>query len=376
MNKTTVASNFLSRYPRITLLIGGILLGILATEAVSRLVLWRLQQSHDPRIHDHFYFDENEIFRIKPNSQGWTIGADEKPIMVAINSEGLRGRELRKAPRKRIVFTGDSIVFAGGVELEETFVVLLEDQFRGEGQDVEVINAGTTDVGIDQYVLQAKHNRFEKYKPDLIVIGLYLNDSRPPQGFLGENQDSFFMFLQRWPFKYLASTHFLKQGYIIVQQKLGKTFSKRFDWIHRYLSESWIHSLEEFQQTVREARYDWGAGWTSKFQETVQPALKEISEIYSRKGIKFAVVVFPVSSQVYTNITDPFINHPQRQLSKFANETKMDFLDLLPDLKRHKNLWLFVDQCHFNRQGNRTVAKITYPFLKDLLEQKTKINRP
>ena len=95
------------------------------------------------------------------------------------------------------------------------------------------------------------------------------------------------------------------------------------------------------------------------------------AQAHSIKGWskKFAVVLFPVSAQVTTNLADPFIDYPQRQLSAFANAANMQFFNLLPDLKRHKNLRLFVDQCHLNREGNRIVAKITYPFLKDLLEQ-------
>ena len=61
MDKNAIPSRSLSRRSKILLLIAGILIGILATEAVSRLVLWRLQQSHGHRIYDHFYFDQNEI---------------------------------------------------------------------------------------------------------------------------------------------------------------------------------------------------------------------------------------------------------------------------------------------------------------------------
>jgi len=377
VDKNSARPHSLKRWSKITILMVSIFLTLLVAEGASRIFLRRSSHTFGEKIHDYFYFDPNGVFRIRPNSRGWHAGFDGKPIMVTTNSDGFRGRELRASPAQRVIFVGDSIVFNGGVQQDETFIALLEDQFQRDSHNVEIINAGATDVGIDQYLLQAKNNYFDKYNPDLVVLGLYLNDSRPPQGFLGENnQDKFLLLLKRSPFKHLALTHFLRQGYFIVQQKRGKQFSKRFNWIKRYISGTWIHSLQEFQLTVREAQFDWGAAWDTSFEETVYPSLTDLKEIYSSKGVKLAVVLFPVSPQVYTNLTDPFINHPQRQASKFANETKMHFLDLLPDLKRHKNLRLFVDQCHLNREGNRIVAKMTYPFLKDLLKQKTELSRP
>ena len=370
MNKNSAQAHSIKGWSKITILMVSIFLTLLVAEGASQIFLRRSSHTSGEKIHDYFYFDPNGVFRIKPNSRGWHRGYDQEPIMVTINSDGFRGPELRAFPTQRIIFIGDSIVFDGGVPQEKTFIALLEDQFREDGHDVEIMNAGTTDVGVDQYLLQAKLNRFDNYKPDLVVIGLYLNDSRPPQGFLGENhQDKFLLLLKRPPFKHLALTQFLRRGYFLVQQKGKKKFSERFNWIKRYQSGKWIYSLQEFQLTVREAQFDWGAAWDSSFEETVYPALNDIKEIYSRKGIKFAVVLFPVSAQVTTNLADPFIDYPQRQLSAFANAANMQFFDLLPDLKRHKNLRLFVDQCHLNRQGNRIVAKITYPFLKDLLEQ-------
>ena len=377
MNNNSDQPHPVKGWKKILVLFGAILLTLLVAEGLSRLILRKSSQAYGPKIHDNSYFDHNGVFRIRANSHGWHRGFDKKPILVKINSQGFRGPELRASPGDRIIFTGDSVVFNAGVQQEKTFIVLLEDHFQRDGHNVEIINAGTSDLGIDQYLLQAKHNRFDKYKPDLVVIGLYLNDSRPPQGFLGEkHQDKLHRFLYHTPLRHLALTHYLRRGYIIFQLKRGKNFSKRFKWFARYNAQMWKDNLDEFRQTVREAQFDWGAAWNSSFEEKVYPALKEINEIYSRKGVKFAVVVFPVGAQVYTNLRDPFIDHPQRQLSTFAKEANMQFFDLLPDLKRHKNLWLFMDQCHLNRQGNRTVAKITYPFLKDLLEQSTEMSRP
>ncbi|MFQ5976440.1 MAG: hypothetical protein ACE5J5_09030 [Candidatus Hydrothermarchaeales archaeon] len=293
----------------------------------------------------------------------------DNPIMVEINSEGFRGPELKASPAQRIVFIGDSVVFNGYVQQKETFTALLEGQFRKDGHSVEIINAGTTDVGVKQYILQARHNRFDRYKPELIITGLYLNDSRPPQGFLGENQDQLFNFLSHSPLRHLAFTHYIKQAYVAWRTKRGDIYSERFDWIARFNSDAWKDDLGQFRQTVREARFDWGAAWYPSFKRLVYPAIMEIRDLYVKKGVKFAVVLFPVSLQVHTSLTDLFIDYPQRQLSMFAKKENVPFLDLLPLMRKEKNRRLFVDQAHLTRKGNQIVAHIIYPFLKGLLEK-------
>lgn len=376
MRQNPSPAPFLKSCSKAILVIGSICLSLVAAEALGRLFLWKSQQTYGSKIHDNFYFDRNGVSRIRPNTRGWHRGYDEQPILVEINSDGFRGPEVRSSPAQRIIFIGDSIVFDGGVQQEETFIALLEDKFEKDGHRVEIINAGTTDVGVKQYLLQAKHSRFERYEPDLIVIGLYLNDSRPSQGFLGENQDKIFNIFSHFLLNRLALTHYIKQGYIAMQYKRGKKYSGRFNWIPRFNSGLWKDDLEEFQQTVKEAQFDWGAAWNSSFEKIIYPTLMELRDLYVKTGAKFAVVLFPVSLQVQTNLTDPFIDIPQRQLSMFANEAGIPFFDLLPDLRAYRGLWPFADHAHLNRKGNQIVADIIYPFLKDRLVKKTEKGMP
>ncbi len=86
MDKNAIPSRSLSRRSKILLLIAGILIGLLATEAVSRLILGRLQQSHGPRIYDHFYFDQNEIFRIIATWTDLAVEGDKVKILHVAKS--------------------------------------------------------------------------------------------------------------------------------------------------------------------------------------------------------------------------------------------------------------------------------------------------
>jgi len=339
VGRKSIQAPFPKGRSKIIIVIASIFLSLVFAEALSRLILWKSQQTYGPRI--LYYFDENGILRLKSKSRGWHTGYSNEPTMVEINSEGFRGPELKASPAQRIIFIGDSIVFNGFVQQKQTFTALLEDQFQKDGHNVEITNAGTSDVGIKQYLLQAKHNRFDRYKPDLIVIGVYLNDSRPPQGFLGENQDKFLNFLLYSPLKHLALSHYIRWGYVTIQFKIGKKYPMRFDWVDRFVSGAWKDDLEEFQRTVIEAKFDWGAAWHVSFKTIVYPALVELRDLYVKKEARFAVVLFPVSLQVQTRLTDPFIDFPQRQLSTFAEKENIPFLDLLPFMRRDKNRRLF-----------------------------------
>lgn len=71
---------------------------------------------------------------------------------VAINSDGLRGREINtpKPPHTfRILAVGDSVTFGYGVREEDTYVKVLERRLNeGEsgGREFEVLNGGTLGV--------------------------------------------------------------------------------------------------------------------------------------------------------------------------------------------------------------------------------------
>lgn len=350
---------------RFLLILVGIFLSLPVIEGMSRFYLWITRRAAGPRILDYSYFDSTGAFRIKPNKSGWHIGYDNFPVKVRTNSDGFRCPEIRESPESRVVFDG-------GVRQERTFMSLTEKLFRTEGADVEVINGGTTDAGVDQYLLQVKSDSILALRPDVIVIGFYLNDSRPPQGYLAESKGTFLDFLNLPLLKDLAMTHLIEGEYVAIQVKRGRIFDNRFEWIKRFRSVSWKRDLSEFKQMVQEARYDWGAAWEPSFDNVVFPVLREIRDLSLKNGITLAVVLFPVSPQVYTELKDSFSNFPQAKLLEFAKKENIPVLDLLPALGAYKNKRLFLNQCHLNQWGNEVVANSIYPFLKEILNNEDK----
>ncbi|MBI2360837.1 MAG: hypothetical protein HYV04_18350 [Deltaproteobacteria bacterium] len=349
-------------------LFAGIFLSLVVVEGASRLYLWNTQRAAAPGIHDFFYAESSGEVRIKPGVSAWHKGLDGRPVKIQINSQGFRGPEIKKNPAQRIVFLGDSVVFNGGVGQEETFISLIEESFRKDGRDVEIINGGTTDVGVDQYALQVQSDRLRDLKPDLIAVGLFLNDSRPPQGHLGEvKSDAVLSVLDAPLVRSLGTASVIRDAYVTYQVRRGNWLTNRFDWIRRFGAGGWITELPELKQTVREARYDWGAAWEDSFYDVVFPALLRIRDVCAERGIAVAVVVFPVSLQVYTEVEDSFIVLPQRRIVEFGRREDIPVLDLLAALRAHGNEPVLADQAHLNKLGNYVVAGAIYPFLNKVL---------
>ena len=362
-----------SRRPWATaaLLAASLLVSLAIAELVARVYLRRRAEPTGERIHAAFTWRDG-VLQLQPGATGWHKGYDRDRVFVTINSLGFRGPELRASPAYRIIFIGDSIVFDGGVDLPETFVAIAERDLRAEGSDVEIVNAGTTDVGIDQYLIQVESGRFDALEPDLIVIGLYLNDSRPPQGFLDEERSLPLMKVFEMPVvDKLAIAGLARRSYVLLATRYGGEMSKRFAWTDDFSEGKWRDDPARFRALVEAARYDWGAGWEPAFEESVVPAIERIATHCERIGARLALVLFPASPQVQAQFDDPMVDAPQRRLGTIAHQRSISTLDLLPYLRAHAGEPLFADQCHFNVHGNAVVAEILKPFLATLAKDST-----
>ncbi|MFT5287914.1 MAG: lysophospholipase L1-like esterase [Planctomycetota bacterium] len=130
--------------------------------------------------------DSDRLFVHRTNGEmdlhGWEIRTD---------SRGFRGpeREMPKpAGTKRILFIGDSVTFGWGVNAEDTFVSMIEEEFavREKGQAtnpantfrLETVNGGHLfhDSTQERGVLEEAGL---DYEPDVIVLVFVSNDTHP-----------------------------------------------------------------------------------------------------------------------------------------------------------------------------------------------------
>ncbi len=92
---------------------------------------------------------------------------------VYINSIGIRDRELprERGDAYRVLAIGDSYTYGWGVDIENTWMRILEGQLRDAGHTIEILNLGKPGVGPPFYAeLAAK--AIPLLRPDLVLVCL------------------------------------------------------------------------------------------------------------------------------------------------------------------------------------------------------------
>ena len=105
-------------------------------------------------------------------------GLMSQGVSVRVNRFGLRGAEIAREPardERRILVLGDSVAYGWGLAEADTFPVLLEEELRGLGLDVEVLNAGVPGYNTESAVALLRHTGLP-LAPDSLVLGVSLND--------------------------------------------------------------------------------------------------------------------------------------------------------------------------------------------------------
>lgn len=125
------------------------------------------------------------VYELKPNLKGHFQG-----VPIEFNSFGMRDREYTQAKEPgtyRIVGLGDSVMFGWGVEVEKSYLKLLERMLndalvakdRGEIKKFEVLNFGVPGYNTTMEV-SAFENKVLRFQPDLVIIHFVRNDIEVP----------------------------------------------------------------------------------------------------------------------------------------------------------------------------------------------------
>ncbi|MFC2061493.1 SGNH/GDSL hydrolase family protein [Elusimicrobiota bacterium] len=338
---------------------------VLTRDIISRKKVYR-------RIHDFMYYDKNGCFRRMPNVEGLHRSYDniEEGLMIRINSHGIRGEEILESPSKRVLFLGDSIVFNGGVPLKLTFVYQLEKYLNTgienrEDYNIEVLNFGTTDTGIDQYYSKLKYHGMG-LEPDYVFLGVYLNDSMASQGYIGANSlDIFEKFLESGLIARLRFAKYIEKIYRVFKYSNKKELKKRFRWTDRYNQRRFYTDKEELLKLVEEADLDWGSAWEPEGWEKIKFYLEEIRKLCIKKDVKLVVFCFPAEFQVYSEVDWAGMDYPQEQLRDICRTLEIPCFDLLPYLREYGRRRIFADQCHYKAAGNNIITRILLRIIKE-----------
>jgi|GEM_PF-453677 len=289
-----------------------------------------------------------------------------RTVRLRTNRLGHRGEDLpaKSGDEFRILVLGDSITLAEYLPEEETYVGRLAALAGSRrAQTIRVVNAGvaSNDLEAAYHILLETGLRVE---PDLVLVGLYLNDADPSAVSFPHQIDFFPVNRSRliqWVWDRLA--------------RLDSTRGRGGDEAarQRFLKSRQVNGHGDLTRDPRASThliaqtwFDWGYAWSEEAWLKMGRFLAEIQNQGREHGFRTAVFLFPVKYQVTSEYLD---DAPQNSFEQVRSRLNLPGLDLLPVLRR---AWrrdgpargdLFYDQCHLTPWGNLLVAQAILGFL-------------
>ncbi|MGH7829102.1 MAG: SGNH/GDSL hydrolase family protein, partial [Candidatus Binatia bacterium] len=272
-----------------------------------------IRESHDPL----YQYSPQGGVRLTPNARIRVIQhyLSHQDIDIRTNSLGFRGPE--PAPDKggeiRVLVLGDSITLGDYVAEGDTYPGRLEFYLRQSDPRYRVFNAGIGLADI-RNELQILLESGLKTKPDLVLVGLYLNDGelsynmviKPLPGWLGRSYFAGFLnrtiqtLLFRWKHRHdLAGS--------------GKAWLRNFTGGRDPKPKDWRTDREGFDHLIVKHARDWGAAWDPRTWEIVEEHLKAMGALAAEIRFKLVVALFPVRFQVEA---DYLYNAPQQRFQE------------------------------------------------------------
>lgn len=355
-------------------IIGEILVRMFKYKPFNEMTFFQFRQS-DPVL-DHSFI---------PNSRG-RLGSKEYRTVYKINSLGFRDYEYNaKKPlgTKRILVLGDSFVEGYGVNIDDTFVKILEKKLNKDGgHKYEVINCGMLSYSPILEYLQLKQKGLA-LSPDLVVLFLDQSDIQDDYVYakhavfdekgriLAVSHSGFFV--GRPKYSRIFIDRFLSSHsgfYVYLKQRIRKLHGKKDKRIDDTITFGDIESDRLFfaRKNPKDFQKHWG---DTAFY------LSQINNLLKENGIDFLIVTYPYAHQI-----DPYewssrtswglevgLTYPKgvyfEAAEKLCGLEKIKYLDLYGAFKNfkeeNKNAKLFYSiDGHWTKESHKLVAEKLY----------------
>ncbi len=256
---------------------------------------------------------DGDFYTVKSTAVGW-------PPWEDYNTDGLRDHEHALQKREgvtRVACLGDSVTMGWNIRPQEAWPQMLEQLAASRGRDLEVMNVALGGWSTRQE-LTAYRRIVRRYRPDLVLLGVCLNDIPEMQNNLSR------------PSKWLAQLH---RHSALVRRVVG---AQRHE----------IGAVEELFTSPEAPKVR--QGWERLFAE-----VRELRHEVEADHARFAVLVFPFRFQLTPPAPPPVA---QRTLADLCRGEGIPLLDLLPPLATLGE-GAFLDYDHFNPAGSRLVAE-------------------
>jgi hypothetical protein len=310
--------------------------------------------------------------RLFPNVTGHIQNhtLSQQDVVIRVNSLGFRGAEIppRQPGQFRILFMGDSITFGDYVDESLTIPVLLEQSLKQRGyRSVVIMNAGLPGVNLANEYAHYQE-MYEWADPDLVLVGMYLNDSQEAQTFYAKTL--------QFPF---SASRFLTWA-VLKFQLMNKEllFSEvnvptiEEDWREKFRagrnleSGSMLETRHGFDFEIYNAHSDFGLAWNPTSWEQLRKIAASFVGLVRRNKSQFVAALFPVQMQIYCT-PEVLSTYPQEQFKALFSDLNVPHLDLLPGLRAQSSRMtaqeMFYDHCHYKAAGNELVATLLADWL-------------
>lgn len=317
----------------ILLIVGVTIVCMLAMEPLTRLLLdtgqlyelemWKYatlvkERDHRPDIgHRH-----------RANARAVLMGKD-----VRTDPHGFRGGTITDEAGPgvaRIAFVGDSVMMGWGVAEQETMPLQVLANLKAQGFQVDGFNLGVGNYNTTQE-LAAFRDKGEALKPDIIVLGYFINDAEPMPTY------------------------------------------NDVDWLEEH-SEAWVtinYRLDMMRRAVG-VQPDWKKYYRDLYRSDAsgwrqtQRALSEFASFARQQGI--ALIVFNIP-ELHELQPYPFADVTAKVRS-VVEAQDIEFVDLLPSLAglEPSSLWVTVPDPHPNGIAEVAMSKAIAPKLAPILE--------
>ncbi len=288
-------------------------------------------------------------------------------VVIETNSLGLRHPELgpKSDDEFRVLVLGDSITLGDYVAFEQTYPALLERRLGGRQPRVTVINAGLPGASTSNelyYYLEIS----DAVDPDLVLVGMYLNDSQKSRRFYARSlqepyaSSRFLTFLAN-----RVEVLRLEMWSDEVIPEIDPEWREEFQGDRRLRSGDMWNDRESFDYEIYNAHMDFGLAWNPDSWTILERIVRVLSAAARQKGHAFAVFLFPIHIQVKGTVEDFY---PQQNFSAMCEYLKLECLDLVPalraDWQAHRTE-LYFDHCHLTTRGNSVVADALVEWLDE-----------
>ena len=360
-------------------------------EASLRLFYPQLVFKHDIIESSTQIFNESYYFpwELKPLTKTQHISVtDEFNVSISTNSLGYRDYEFtieKPGDIYRILMVGDSTTYGFGVEIDETYIKILEKYLnKGGNKRYSVINAGfKSGRSPDTEYLFIK-NEGISLNPDMIMVGFFIGDD------FNDYKRNIWELDSEGDINRIIS----KETYIDSKNRLRNIENGSENGIkekayrinvflsfHSHLYVLFKNTFRNILITLKNGKPEPGIyslNYSERVErdiETTLDLLLKMKKIAYEHDIKFVILIIPTKDQVYNyNIKDKnndLLNwtRPNNILTDFGERNNIEMIDILPYLREYvrynKDMIYFKIDPHWNKNGNYVVGRSLYEEIKN-----------